>query len=205
MMLETYDASIWTAVCFNARQPAQGRRIPPSSGHVQTSPSEGRHTFWKGSFLAAGTYITGSFLVSFWEGLQEILATIMKSPPLIWKEEHEWHKSSTYNSLGFTWIKTLRLRLLRQIDGSHQYDDGNGASKAPQQFVIDGDPTEVWVPVPLWVQAHGQACGEDGDSQIWQEKLHSSASAPETPSGGQQQGVIIHDRKAQRRDRSSAH
>ncbi len=31
--------------------------------------------------------MTGSFLVSFWEGLHDILATIMKIPPFSWKEE----------------------------------------------------------------------------------------------------------------------
>lgn len=97
--------------------------------------------------------------------------------------------------------------MLHQLDSCYQYDNGNGTSKAPQQFVIDGDPTEVWVPITLWVQAHCQACDGDGDSQIWQEKLHAPASVQtETPSGRIRQDAIIHDggRKAQRHDRSSA-
>lgn len=56
--------------------------------------------------------------------------------------------------------------MLHHLDSSYQYDNGNGTSKAPQQFVIDGDPTEVWVPITLWVQAHCQACDGDADSQI---------------------------------------
>lgn len=43
---------------------------------------------------------------------------------------------------------------------SYQYDDGYRASEAPDEFVIDRDPTEVWVPITLWVQAHCQACSE---------------------------------------------
>lgn len=53
-----------------------------------------------------------------------------------------------------------------QVDNHYQYDNGYGTSKAPQEFVIDGDPTEVWVPVTFWVQAHCQACDEERDSQI---------------------------------------
>lgn len=56
--------------------------------------------------------------------------------------------------------------MFHQLGSYYQYDYGNGTSKAPQQFVIDGDPTEVWIPITLWVQAHCQSCDEDGDSQI---------------------------------------
>ncbi len=58
----------------------------------------------------------------------------------------------------------------RHKDG-YQYDDGYGTSKAPDEFVINGDPTEVWVPITLWVQAHCQACSKETDSQIRQEHL----------------------------------
>lgn len=44
----------------------------------------------------------------------------------------------------------------------YQYDDGDGASEAPDEFVIDGDPAEVGVPVSLRVQAHCQTCGPQG-------------------------------------------
>lgn len=74
---------------------------------VQASPSEGLCAFWKGSVLAVATYITESFLVSFWGGLQEILATIMKIPPFIWTEEHEWYERSIKNSVWFIWMNTL--------------------------------------------------------------------------------------------------
>lgn len=65
-----------------------------------------------------------------------------------------------------------------QVDNHYQYDNGYGTSKAPQEFVIDGDPTEVWVPITFWVQAHCQACDEERDSQIRQQKLLQSASGP---------------------------
>lgn len=43
----------------------------------------------------------------------------------------------------------------------YQYDDGDGTSEAPDEFVIDGDPAEVGVAVSLWVQAHCQACSQE--------------------------------------------
>lgn len=49
---------------------------------------------------------------------------------------------------------------------TYQYDDGYRTSKAPDEFVIDGDPTEVWVPITLWVQAHRQACSKETDGQM---------------------------------------
>lgn len=52
-----------------------------------------------------------------------------------------------------------------QVDNYYQYDNGYGTSKAPQEFVIDGDPTEVWVPITLWVQAHCQTCDEERERQ----------------------------------------
>lgn len=61
--------------------------------------------------------------------------------------------------------------MIYQADDYYQDDNGYGTSKAPQEFVIDGDPTEVWVPITLWVEAHRQACEEERDSQIWREKL----------------------------------
>lgn len=48
-----------------------------------------------------------------------------------------------------------------QQTGSYQDDDGDGTSEAPDEFVVDGDPAEVWVSVALWVQAHGQTCREE--------------------------------------------
>lgn len=56
--------------------------------------------------------------------------------------------------------------MIYQVDDYYQDDNGYGTSKAPQEFVIDGDPTEVWVPITLWVEAHCQACEEERDSQI---------------------------------------
>lgn len=50
-------------------------------------------------------------------------------------------------------------------EDGYQYDYGDGTSEAPDEFVIDGDPAEVGVPVPLWVQAHGQTCSQQGGKQ----------------------------------------
>lgn len=47
----------------------------------------------------------------------------------------------------------------------YQDDDGDGTSEAPDEFVIDGDPAEVGVPVSLWVQAHCQACSQEGGKE----------------------------------------
>lgn len=61
---------------------------------------------------------------------------------------------------------------LESFRDSYQYDDGNWTSKAPDEFVIDGDPAEIWVPITLWVQAHRQACSKETNSQIrWKYQL----------------------------------
>lgn len=43
----------------------------------------------------------------------------------------------------------------------YQDDDGDGTGEAPDELVVDGDPAEVGVPVPLGVQAHCQACSRE--------------------------------------------
>lgn len=49
----------------------------------------------------------------------------------------------------------LYIKALNQTErDSYQNDNGNRTSKAPDEFVIDGDPTKVWVPITFWVQAH---------------------------------------------------
>lgn len=42
--------------------------------------------------------------------------------------------------------------------GFYQNDDGDGSGEAPDEFIVDGDPTEVRVPVAFRVQPHGQTC-----------------------------------------------
>lgn len=79
-------------------------------------------------------------------------------------------------------------------DMYYQYDNGYRTSEAPDEFVIDGDPTEVWVPVTLWIQAHRQAFSKEADSQIRQKSYSIfpqfiTKQARET--GSMQQHVII--------------
>lgn len=39
---------------------------------------------------------------------------------------------------------------------THRNSKNNGSSEAPDQSIIDGEPTEVWVPVAFRVQAHSK-------------------------------------------------
>lgn len=64
----------------------------------------------------------------------------------------------------------IRIENIRN-ETSYQYDDGYRTGKAPDEFVIDGDPTEVWVPVSLWVQAHSQACRRHTQSDQTQQEV----------------------------------
>ena len=66
------------------------------------------------------------------------------------------------------------MRISDQQGDSYQYDDGYGTCKAPDEFVVDGDPTEIWVSITFRVQAHGEACDEDTDHQIRQELFYHS-------------------------------
>lgn len=68
-------------------------------------------------------------------------------------------------------VYSINYSISDRQEDSYQYDNGYRTGKAPDEFVIDGDPTEVWVPITLWVQAHCQACREETASQIKQEEL----------------------------------
>lgn len=57
------------------------------------------------------------------------------------------------------------LWLVKLWGDSYKYDDGDGTSEAPDEFVVDGDPAEVGVPVSLRVQAHCQTCSQQGAKQ----------------------------------------
>lgn len=86
------------------------------------------------------------------------------------------HLLSHSASHGSQYILFIVITKTYQTD-SYQYDDGYRASEAPDEFVIDRDPTEVWVPVTLWVQAHCQACSK---RQIRSDvKIRLSSSSPE--------------------------
>lgn len=77
---------------------------------------------------------------------------------LILGEIHRQEDRTQTRSLS-QYIKTL-CQTDRQRD-SYQNDNGNRTSKAPDEFVIDGDPTKVWVSITLGVQAHRQACSRE--------------------------------------------
>lgn len=42
--------------------------------------------------------------------------------------------------------------------GTHRHHHGNGSSEAPDQSVVQRQPTEIRVSVAFGVQAHGQTC-----------------------------------------------
>lgn len=42
--------------------------------------------------------------------------------------------------------------------GFYHNDDSNGACKAPDQLIMNGNPAEVGVPIALRIQANGQPC-----------------------------------------------
>lgn len=68
-------------------------------------------------YIQMATHMTGSFLVSFWDGLHDILATIMNIPPFIWKAAGEykgweaygwWSVSANFESVSSQWCTHSR-------------------------------------------------------------------------------------------------
>lgn len=47
--------------------------------------------------------------------------------------------------------------------GFYHNDDSNGACKAPDQLIMNGNPAEIGVPVALRIQANGQPCRRKGE------------------------------------------
>lgn len=37
---------------------------------------------------------------------------------------------------------------------AYQNDKSHGPCKTPDQFVVDGNPAEIWVPIAFWIQTN---------------------------------------------------
>lgn len=119
--------------------------------YMSSKCSQSTHACW--------THITGSFLISFWVGLHVIRRTVKNIPPFNCKRDYELSTRTNITVLNcFVFVCNPCTHTHKNTQMLYQYDDANWSCKAPHEFIIHGNPTEIWVSVSLRIQPHRQAC-----------------------------------------------